>query len=77
MPKQAEAKRDGKRNPHYNFSQFLTRKILMLSKRFKSTEVDHGTWLHLPSGTLLSTSSNTRKVVEIYKETLTNMLTPF
>ena len=32
VPKQAEAERDGVINPKkYNFNQFLTRKILMLS----------------------------------------------
>ena len=29
----------------------------MLSKRYKSTEVDCRTWLHVPSGTPWSTSS--------------------
>ena len=28
----------------------------MLSKRYKSTEVDRRTWLHVPSGTPWSTS---------------------
>ena len=51
VPKQAEAKRDGVINPqNYNFNQFQTRKILMLSKRYESTEVDRRTWLHVPSG---------------------------
>ena len=44
VPKQAEAKRDGVINPqNYNFNQFQTRKILMLSKRYESTEVDRRT----------------------------------
>ena len=30
----------------------------MLSKRYESTEVDRRTWLHVPSGTLWSTSSD-------------------
>ena len=73
MPKQAEAKRDGVINPHnYNSIQFFTRKILMLSKRYESTEVDRRTWLHVPSGTSWSTSSDTHQVVEIRKETSTN-----
>ena len=38
----------------------------MLSKRYKSTEVDRSTWLHVPSGTPWSTSSDTHQVVEIY-----------
>ena len=66
MPKQAEAKRDGVINPqNYNFNQILTRNIWMLSKRYKSTKVDRRTWLHVPSGTLWSTSSDTHQVVEI------------
>ena len=40
----------------------------MLSKRYKSTEVDRRTWLNLPSGTPWSTSSDTRQVVEIKKD---------
>ena len=46
-------------------------------KRYKSTEVDRRTWLHVPSGTPWSTSSDTHQVVEIQKETSTNMYTPF
>ena len=66
MPNQAEAKRDGVINPkNYNFNKFSTRTILMLSKRYESTEVDRRTWLHLPSGTHWSTSSDTHQVVEI------------
>ena len=49
----------------------------MLSKRYKSTEVDRRTRLHVPSGTPWSTSSDTRQVVEIQKETSTKMYTPF
>ena len=66
MPKQAEAKRDGVINPQNDNSiQCLTRKILMLSKHYESTEVDRRTWLHVPSGTHWSTSSDTHQVVEI------------
>ena len=36
----------------------------MLSKRYESTEVDRRTWLHVPTGTLWSTSSDTHQVVE-------------
>ena len=43
---------------------FYTEK-LMLSKRYESTVVDRRTWLHVPSGTLWSTSSDTRQVVEL------------
>ena len=49
----------------------------MLSKRYESTDVDRRTWLHMPSGTRLSTSSGTHQVVEIQKETSTKMYTPF
>ena len=46
MPKQAEAKRGGVINPqNENFNQFKTREILMLSKRYESTEADRRTWL--------------------------------
>ena len=36
--------------------------MLMLSKRYESTEVDR---LHVPSGTLWSTSSDTHQVSEV------------
>ena len=49
----------------------------MLSKRYKQTEVDCRTWLHVPSGTPCSTSSDTHQQVEIQKETSTKMYTPF
>ena len=66
MPKQADAKMDGVINPqNYNINQILTRKKWMLSKRYESTEVDRRTWLHVPSGTLWSTSTDTHQVVEI------------
>ena len=42
----------------------------MLSKRYESTEVDRRTWLHVPSGTPWSTSSDTHQVVEIKKRLL-------
>ena len=48
----------------------------MLSKRYESTEVDRRTWLHVPSGTHWSTSSDTHQVVEIKIETSTKMYTP-
>ena len=60
VPNYIEAKLDGVTNPHnYNCKQFKTRKILMLSKRYESTEVDRRTLLHVPSGTPWSTSSDT------------------
>ena len=40
----------------------------MLSKRYKSTEVDCRTWLHVPSGTPWSTRRDTHQVVEIQKK---------
>ena len=41
----------------------------MLSLRYRSTKVDYRTWLHVPSGTPWSTSSDTYQNVEIYKNT--------
>ena len=49
----------------------------MLSKRYESTEVDRRTWLHVPSGTNWSTSSDTHQVVEIQIETSTKMYKTF
>ena len=49
----------------------------MLSKRYESTEVDRRTWLHVPSGTHWSTSSDTHQVVEIQIETSTKINTSF
>ena len=40
----------------------------MLSKRYESTGVDRRTWLHVPSGTPWSTSSDTHQVVEIHRD---------
>ena len=45
----------------------------MLSKRYESTEVGRRTWLHLPSGTHWSTSSDTHQVVEIQMKMCTKM----
>ena len=47
----------------------------MLSQHYKSTEVDRRTWLHVPSGTPWSTSSDTHEVVEIQKETYQDIYT--
>ena len=47
----------------------------MLSKRYESTKVDRRTWLHVPSWTHWSTSSDTHQVVDIQKETSTKMKT--
>ena len=57
------------------FQTILNTENLMLSKRYESTEVDRRTWLHVPSGTPWVTSSDTHQVVEIQKETSTNMYT--
>ena len=58
-------KGDGVINPqNYNFNQFSTENFDAL-KRYESTAVDRRTWLHVPSGTLWSTSSDTHQVVEI------------
>ena len=37
----------------------------MISKRYDSTEVERRTWLHVPSGKLWSTSSDTHQVVKV------------
>ena len=50
---------------------------MMLSKRYKSTEVGRRTWLHVPSGTHWSISSDIYQVVEIQIERTTKMYTPF
>ena len=55
LRKQAHAKRDDVINTA-NFDAL---------KRYESTEVHGRTWLHVPSGTLWSTSSDTHQVVEI------------
>ena len=49
----------------------------MLSERYYSTEIDRKTWLHVPSGTPWSTSSDTHQVVRNQKETSTKMFTQF
>ena len=46
------------------FQSIIKREILMLSKCHESTEIDRSTWLHVPSETPWSTSSDTRQVVE-------------
>ena len=48
----------------------------MLSKRYESTKANHRTWLHVPSGTHWSTSSDTCQVVEIYTNS-NKMYAPF
>ena len=70
MSKSAETSRsqmDGVINPqNYNFrSFFFYKENFYALKRYESTEVDRRTWLHVPSGTLWSTNSDTHQVVEI------------
>ena len=43
------------------------------SKGYDSTEVDYITWLHVPSETRWSNSSDTHQIVEIRKEIFTKM----
>ena len=55
-----------------------TENISMLSKNAdESAGIDRRTWLHVPSGTVWSTSSYTHQVVEIPKDTSNQMYTPF
>ena len=76
--KQAKAKKGWYNKPiKLKFQSISTRKMLMLSKRYEPAEVDLRTWLHVPSGTPWSTSSDTHQVVEIRKETSTYLYTPF
>ena len=65
MPIPAEAKRDGVINPQITISNNFNTENFDALKRYESTEVDRRTWLHVPSGTLWSTSSDTHQVVEI------------
>ena len=77
MPKSAKTRWNQKgwcnKPTKLQFEWILNTEILMLSKRYESTEVDRRTWLHVPSGTPWSTSSDTHQVVEIKKETSTKM----
>ena len=49
----------------------------MLSKHNKSTEVDCRTWLHVPSETPWSTSSDTHQVVEAFTFLMENIYVRF
>ena len=71
VQKQTEAKRDGELNPqNYNSNEFFKHgEFFMFSGLYESTEVDRRTWLHLPSGTHWSTSSDTHQILE-YKKRL-------
>ena len=57
---------------NYNFNQFFTENVDAL-RSYESTEVDRRTWLHVPSWTHWSTSSDTHQVVEKSKEKSTKM----
>ena len=46
-------------------------------KVLRINRIDCGTWLHVPSGTHWSTSSDTHQIVESQKETFTKMFTIF
>ena len=59
------------------FQSILNTENFDALKRYESTEVDRRTWLHVPSGTHWSNSSDTHQVVEIQIETSTKMYTPF
>ena len=66
MFEQAEVKKGWCNKPtKLQLQLIFTRITLMLSKRYGSTEVDRRTWLHVPSGTHWSTSSDTHQVVEV------------
>ena len=65
LPKQAEAKRDGVINPQITISKNFHTENVDALRRYESNEVDRRTWLHVPSGTLWSISSDTHQVVEI------------
>ena len=57
MPKQAEAK--------ITISVNSNKENFDVLKLYESTEVDRTPWLHVPSETPWSTSSDTHQVVEI------------
>ena len=62
VSKQVKAKKDGVINPdNYNFNQFLHRKFRCSQN---ATNQLKSTVEHVPSGTLWSTSSDTRQGVE-------------
>ena len=78
VPKQAEASRDGVINTDITISfSFIRNKVLMLSKRYESNECECRTWIHLPSGTQWSTSSDILQVWNIKKKLLLRCLYHF
>ena len=64
VPKQADAKRDGVITHTITISNNFNTENFDALKRYESAEVDRRTWLHVPSETLWSTSSDTHQVVE-------------
>ena len=73
--KEAKAKRDGVINPKkLQFQLNFNTENFDALKRYQSTEVDRRTWLHVPSGTHLFTSSDTHQVVEMIWKWFIKML---
>ena len=69
VPKQAVTKGVVySKHSNLQFQSILTQKLWMLSKCYKSAEVDRRTWLHVPSGTNWPTSSDTHQIVEIKRD---------
>ena len=60
-----------------NISSTKQSAVILTKTQPESTAVDSRTWLHVPSGILLSNSNDTHKVVGIPKETNTQMYTTF
>ena len=58
-------------NPQITISVNVNTENFDALKRYGSTEVDLRTWLHVPSRTPWSISSDTHQLVEIWKETST------
>ena len=69
MPKSAETSLSQKgwcnKPTKLQFQSILPQKILMLLNATNQPKFDRRTLLHVPSGTLWSTSSDTHQVVEI------------
>ena len=59
------------------FQSILNTENFDAQQTLRITEVDRRTWLHVPSGTHRSTSSDTHQVVEIQIDTSTKMYSPW
>ena len=71
ITKYVSAKRDDVINQqHCTFNEFETQKLLCSQNRYKWTEDECRTLLHVPSGTLWSSRSGTHQVVEIQERDL-------